>query len=178
MIMSIHVAVLGGGVAGLSAAHELIEHGFQVSVYEAKNVFGGKARSLSVPGTGAGGRRDLPGEHGFRFFPAFYRHLPDAMMRIPFPGNVSVFNNLVNATRIEDGRRFTQSNASPANSAVFLSESLDGRWKGCSRKLSLNTERETATTMSALTFDPAVNGHHTINAVGRAIRSTFPSVPT
>src|ERR1035438_6335476 len=102
--MSIHVAVLGGGVAGLSAAHELIERGFRVSVYEAKNVFGGKARSLSVPGTGAGGRKDLPGEHGFRFFPAFYRHLPDTMMRIPFPGNVSVFNNLVHATRIEVAR--------------------------------------------------------------------------
>jgi 15-cis-phytoene desaturase len=104
MIMSIHVAVLGGGVAGLSAAHELIERGFQVSVFEAKDVFGGKARSLPVPGTGAGGRGDLPGEHGFRFFPAFYRHLPDTMMRIPFPGNVSVFNNLVHATRIEVGR--------------------------------------------------------------------------
>jgi|HubBroStandDraft_1064217.scaffolds.fasta_scaffold19394_2 15-cis-phytoene desaturase len=102
--MSIHVAVLGGGVAGLSAAHESIERGFQVSVYEAKNVFGGKARSLSVPGTGVGGRGDLPGEHGFRFFPAFYRHLPDTMMRIPFPGNVSVFNNLVHATRIEVAR--------------------------------------------------------------------------
>src|SRR5580692_9727779 len=104
MIMSIHVAVLGGGVAGLSAAHELIERGFQVSVFEAKDVFGGKARSLSVPGTGAGGRGDLPGEHGFRFFPAFYRHLPDTMMRIPFPGNVSVFNNLVHATRIQVAR--------------------------------------------------------------------------
>src|SRR5580698_1703353 len=102
--MPIHVAVLGGGVGGLSAAHELIERGFQVSVYEAKDVFGGKARSLSVPGTGTGGRADLPGEHGFRFFPAFYRHLPDTMMRIPFPGNVSVFNNLVHATRIEVAR--------------------------------------------------------------------------
>src|SRR5580700_8250274 len=101
MIMSIHVAVLGGGVAGLSAAHELIERGFQVSVFEAKDVFGGKARSLSVPGTGTGGRADLPGEHGFRFFPAFYKHLPDTLMRIPFPANVSVFNNLVHATRIE-----------------------------------------------------------------------------
>ena len=93
-----------GHFPGLSAAHELIERGFQVSIYEAKDVFGGKAHSLSVPGTGAGGREDLPGEHGFRFFPAFYRHLPDTMMRIPFPGNVSVFNNLVHATRIEVAR--------------------------------------------------------------------------
>src|SRR5947209_7268420 len=102
--MSIRGAVLGGGVGGLSAAHELIERGFQVSVYEKKEMFGGKARSLSVPGTGTSGRKDLPGEHGFRFFPAFYRHLPDTMMRIPYPGNVSVFNNLVHATRIQVAR--------------------------------------------------------------------------
>ena len=102
--MSIRVAVLGGGVAGLSAAHELIERGFEVAVYETKNVFGGKARSLSVANTGTDGRKDLPGEHGFRFFPAFYRHLPDTMMRIPYQGNVSVFNNLVHATRIQVAR--------------------------------------------------------------------------
>jgi 15-cis-phytoene desaturase len=95
------VAILGGGVGGLSAAHELIERGFAVTVYERTNVFGGKARSIYVPDTGTGGRKDLPGEHGFRFFPAFYKHLPDTLMRIPFPGNVSVFNNLVHTTRIE-----------------------------------------------------------------------------
>ena len=69
------VAIIGGGVAGLSAAHELAERGFQVTVYEASRTTGGKARSIFVPGTGTGGRRDLPGEHGFRFFPSFYRHL-------------------------------------------------------------------------------------------------------
>jgi uncharacterized protein with NAD-binding domain and iron-sulfur cluster len=99
--MSYKVAILGGGVGGLSAAHELIERGFAVSVFERNKVFGGKARSLYVPNSGAGGRTDLPGEHGFRFFPAFYKHLPDTLMRIPFAGNVSVFNNLAQATRIE-----------------------------------------------------------------------------
>ncbi|HXE12835.1 MAG TPA: FAD-dependent oxidoreductase [Bryobacteraceae bacterium] len=102
--MPIQVAILGGGVGGLSAAHELIERGFEVTIYERNQVFGGKARSLSVPDTGTGGRKDLPGEHGFRFFPAFYRHLPDTMMRIPDPSNVSVFNNLVHATRIQVAR--------------------------------------------------------------------------
>ena len=45
------VAVLGGGVGGLSAAHELAERGFDVTVYERRDEFGGKARSMDVPGT-------------------------------------------------------------------------------------------------------------------------------
>jgi 15-cis-phytoene desaturase len=99
------VAILGGGVAGLSAAHELAERGFNVSVYEKKAIFGGKARSLSVANSHTGTRKDLPGEHGFRFFPAFYKHLPDTMSRIPYGAGKSapekrVVDNLVNATRI------------------------------------------------------------------------------
>ncbi|MEJ8659048.1 hydroxysqualene dehydroxylase [Streptomyces sp. MS1.AVA.4] len=93
------VAVLGGGVSGLSAAHELAERGYAVTVYEYHDVLGGKARSMDVPGTGSGGRKPLPGEHGFRFFPGFYRNLPDTMRRIPFPGNPGgVRGNLRNAT--------------------------------------------------------------------------------
>ena len=80
------VAVLGGGVAGLTAAHELAERGFAVTVYEARDRLGGKARSLPVPGSGTDGRGDLPAEHGFRFFPGFYRHVPDTMRRIGVDG--------------------------------------------------------------------------------------------
>jgi uncharacterized protein with NAD-binding domain and iron-sulfur cluster len=93
------VAVLGGGVAGLTAAHELSERGFEVVVLEARDLPGGKARSLPVPGSGIGGRKDLPAEHGFRFFPGFYQHLPDTMRRIP-DGRGTVLDNLTGATRI------------------------------------------------------------------------------
>jgi uncharacterized protein with NAD-binding domain and iron-sulfur cluster len=96
------VLVLGGGVAGLSAAHELGERGCDVTVIEARGDSGGKARSVGVPGTGSDGRRDLPGEHGFRFFPGFYRHLPDTMSRIPFGKQPSgVLGNLVPATEFQ-----------------------------------------------------------------------------
>jgi uncharacterized protein with NAD-binding domain and iron-sulfur cluster len=86
-------------VGGLSAAHELAERGFTVTVYEARDAFGGKARSMPVPGSGTGGRADLPAEHGFRFFPGFYRHLPDTMGRIPH-GDGVVADHLVAATRV------------------------------------------------------------------------------
>src|SRR3954462_15087431 len=91
------VPVLGGGMAGLAAAHELIERGFDVTVYERK-ALGGNARSIPAPGTARGVRRDLPGEHGFRFFPGFYHHVPDSMRRIPYPGNPNgVWDNMVAA---------------------------------------------------------------------------------
>jgi len=94
------VAILGGGVAGLSAAHELAERGFSVRVYEQKPVWGGKARSIPVPGSARDGRRPLPGEHGFRFFPGFYKHVTDTMRRIPYGTKGNTFDNLTVATRI------------------------------------------------------------------------------
>ncbi|MFG3281832.1 FAD-dependent oxidoreductase [Streptomyces sp. NPDC048111] len=89
------VAVLGGGVAGLTVAHELAERGFRVTVFE-RRALGGKARSMDVPDSAKGGRRPLPAEHGFRFIPGIYHNLPDTMRRIPFPGNANgVWDNLV-----------------------------------------------------------------------------------
>ncbi len=107
------VVILGGGVAGLSAAHELIERGFSVDVYEKKPIYlGGKARSVNVPGSDQTGAnpatdaRSLPGEHGFRFFPGFYRHITDTMRRIPYTNEAGeknrhgVYDNLVEVKRV------------------------------------------------------------------------------
>jgi cation diffusion facilitator CzcD-associated flavoprotein CzcO len=71
------VIILGGGIGGLSTAHELADRGFEVRVFESKPIFGGKARSIPVPNSAVDGRKLLPGEHGFRFFPGFYRHVHD-----------------------------------------------------------------------------------------------------
>jgi uncharacterized protein with NAD-binding domain and iron-sulfur cluster len=112
------VAVLGAGIAGLTAAQELAERGFVVTVYESRPdernglgsapagnyppvKLGGLAASqYSTVGTHDGSqaelrpfpgrrgqprdpRRAVPGEHGFRFFPAFYLHIWDLFQRIP-----------------------------------------------------------------------------------------------
>lgn len=95
------VVVVGAGVGGLTAAHELVERGFEVHVYERRSFAGGKAASVRVAADGK--PADLPGEHGFRFFPSWYRHLPDTMKRIPFRGSrlyfegATVYDNLVPA---------------------------------------------------------------------------------
>lgn len=95
--MGNRVIVFGGGVAGLTAAGELADRGFAVTVYEARH-WGGKVRSMGKPGSGTDGRKDLPGEHGFHFFPSFYRHVPDTMRRIPRPEGGSVYDSLVDGS--------------------------------------------------------------------------------
>ena len=73
------VIIVGGGIAGLTAAHELVDRDFDVSIFEHRFHCGGKAASVRAD---VGGE-DVPGEHGFRFFPSWYRHLPDTLGRIP-----------------------------------------------------------------------------------------------
>lgn len=45
---NIHVAVIGGGCAGLSAAASLAERGIQVTVFESSSQLGGRARTVVV----------------------------------------------------------------------------------------------------------------------------------
>src|SRR6188474_3090707 len=96
------VFILGGGVAGLTAAHELSERGFNVTIFEQYPICGGKARSMPFAGSGTGGRADLPAEHGFRFFPGFYWHTSDTMKRIWVnqPANTRVIDNFVPGEKI------------------------------------------------------------------------------
>lgn len=83
----VKVAILGGGVAGLSAAHELAKFAnFEVHVFEREKSVGGKARSQDV-GRKLGANHALfLGEHGFRLFPHFYRHITETLKEIPFTG--------------------------------------------------------------------------------------------
>lgn len=87
--MSHTVAVLGGGIAGLTAAHELASRGLEVTVHEMRGGgargLGGKARSQYFQVDGV----EVPGEHGYRFMPAFYRVLPATMARIPLDAATS-----------------------------------------------------------------------------------------
>ncbi|MBW1298569.1 FAD-dependent oxidoreductase [Aquimarina litoralis] len=56
------IVVVGGGIAGMTAAHELAERGFKVTLYDNNSELGGKARSFYLS------EASYPAEHGFRFF--------------------------------------------------------------------------------------------------------------
>lgn len=91
--MASTVAVIGGGIGGLTAAHELASRGVEVALFEAREHLGGKAHSFPVDER-IGRPTPFHGEHGFRFLPAFYRHLPDTMSRIPTTGSMTVADHL------------------------------------------------------------------------------------
>ncbi len=115
------VIVIGGGVAGMSTAHELIKRNFDVEVYELKPIAGGKARSTEIEESASPGKEKLPGEHGFRFFPRFYKHVTDTMKEIPY-GNKSVFDNLVQTSEIRVARFGKPSFFLPAKFPSSISE--------------------------------------------------------
>jgi uncharacterized protein with NAD-binding domain and iron-sulfur cluster len=88
------VAIIGGGMGGMSAAHELLRLAqasgteFDIHIYERSDALGGKSKSQLIDNASddveENGRTGTwPGEHGFRFFPAFYNHIVDTMRTTP-----------------------------------------------------------------------------------------------
>lgn len=70
------INIYGAGIAGLTVAHELIEKGFEVHVYEKDNEVGGMAKS----------KRDkygIPTEHSWRGYAPFYFNTFELLKRIP-----------------------------------------------------------------------------------------------
>ena len=116
------VVIAGGGIGGLSAAHELVTRGFDVEVYEHHDIPGGKARSLGVPDTGKDGRHDLPAEHGFRFFPGYYRHVIDTMQHTPYwDTDETICDRLVNVDQEALASFTTRAIVTPAKMPSTLS---------------------------------------------------------
>jgi protoporphyrinogen oxidase len=58
----VRVLIIGGGVAGLGAAWELVKHGHEVTLFEASPVLGGQVRTFEI----GGGRLEIFYHHLFR----------------------------------------------------------------------------------------------------------------
>jgi hypothetical protein len=86
------IIIFGGGISGLTCAHELIEKGFDVTLIEKDSLLGGMAKS----------RREfnnIASEHSWRGYAPFYNNTFDIMKRIPLSNSLAgsdetVYNNL------------------------------------------------------------------------------------
>jgi glycine/D-amino acid oxidase-like deaminating enzyme len=83
------VAIFGAGVAGLTAAHELVRRGYQVAVYESNDIAGGFFRSA---------RREsdnLPTEYSWHGFGPWYHNTFDILRQIPFDDEASLYDRIL-----------------------------------------------------------------------------------
>ena len=150
------VAVLGAGIAGLTAAHELVERGFHVTGYEPREderaglgfeppvcyppvKLGGLAASqYSTVGTHDGSpaqlrpfpgsrghprppQRAVAGEHGFRFFPAYYLHIWDLFQRIP------VYQRLEQASGVFDWQQTSRTVMDNVRRVITQGTTVEGQ---------------------------------------------------
>jgi isorenieratene synthase len=83
------VLVVGGGIAGLSAALELAERGYRVQVREAGDVLGGRLATRDLdPGLGESFRV----EHGLHMWFDNYRTFADIRHRLGIDGNFRAYD--------------------------------------------------------------------------------------
>jgi hypothetical protein len=80
------VAVFGGGIAGLTVAHELARLGYRVALYESNPEAGGFFRSSRQPGT------NMPTEFSWHGMGPWYHNVFDLLRQIPFDERGSVFD--------------------------------------------------------------------------------------
>ncbi|MDQ8180519.1 FAD-dependent oxidoreductase [Pelagicoccus sp. SDUM812005] len=80
------VAVFGGGIAGLTCAHELAKRGYAVSVYEANSESGGFFRSSRD-------EKGMPTEYSWHGLGPWYHNAFDLLRDIPWDQDRSVYDH-------------------------------------------------------------------------------------
>lgn len=84
--MSSKVVIFGAGIAGLSAAHELVRLGYIVSIYETTDQPGGFFRSSRT------NKDNMPTEYSWHGMGPWYHNAFDLMKQIPFSEKGSIYD--------------------------------------------------------------------------------------
>jgi len=71
------IVIFGGGIAGLTIAHELLKYNFSIAIIEKESIIGGMARSDIYPS-----RNNLRTEHSWRGYAPFYKNTFQIMSEI------------------------------------------------------------------------------------------------
>ncbi len=91
MDKSTKVIVCGGGIGGLTTAHELAKRGVDVVVYERHDILGGLARSSYYTQD----EKTYPVEYSWRVYGTGYKNLLHLLKDIPSGGGKTIYDNLV-----------------------------------------------------------------------------------
>jgi len=83
------IVIFGGGIAGLTVAHELSKYNLKIAVIEKESILGGMARSDIYKS-----RNNLRTEHSWRGFAPFYNNTFQIMKEIKLDSTKSVFDTL------------------------------------------------------------------------------------
>jgi hypothetical protein len=84
------VIIIGGGIAGLVASHELIEQNYTVLLIERNDIVGGLARTYQNEE-----KKICPYEYSWRAYGKWYQNVYDIMKRIQFDSTHTVYDKLV-----------------------------------------------------------------------------------
>jgi len=85
-----NIVIIGGGISGLTAALELVEQNYQVTIIERNNIVGGVARTYQDEKN-----KICPYEYSWRAYGKWYQNVYDIMKRIQFNSKETVFDKLV-----------------------------------------------------------------------------------
>ena len=73
------VIIIGGGIAGLTCAHELIKYNYNIILIERNNIVGGIARTYQSEKP-----KLCPREYSWRAYGPYYQNVYNVMKEIPF----------------------------------------------------------------------------------------------
>jgi len=82
-----NIILFGGGISGLTVAHELINSGYTVTLIEKDSYLGGMAKTRRE-------KNNIPSEHSWRGYGPFYKNTFDILKQIPINNNLTVYDNL------------------------------------------------------------------------------------
>ena len=88
------VIIIGGGIAGLTTAHELLELNYDVTLIERNDIVGGIARTYQ--------NNTCPYEYSWRAYGSYYNNVFDIMSRIKLNDDKTVLDNLIDVSTINN----------------------------------------------------------------------------
>ena len=83
------IIIIGGGISGLTTAHELVEQGYDVTILERNEIVGGIARTYQNED-----QKICPIEYSWRAYGKWYQNVYNIMKRIPFNDKEYVYDSV------------------------------------------------------------------------------------